>query len=74
MIPQKGCITDTKNGILRVTDAGVTKVNVGDIVGVGCMVDSCLECEYCTKDEEQYCAKGMTMTWNSPKVHGRVLS
>ncbi|KAL3794934.1 hypothetical protein HJC23_004311 [Cyclotella cryptica] len=52
---------------------GVTKVQVGDYVGVGCMVDSCLECEYCKSDEEQYCANGMTMTWNSPKTHGRVL-
>jgi D-arabinose 1-dehydrogenase-like Zn-dependent alcohol dehydrogenase len=51
---------------------GVTKVKLVS-VGVGCMVDSCLKCEFCQNDEEQYCANGMTMTRNSPKTHGRVL-
>ena len=58
--------------VVEIGDA-VTKVAVGDYVGVGCMVDSCLDCEFCKSDEEQYCSKGMTMTWDSPKVHGRVL-
>jgi len=52
---------------------GVTKVKVGDIVAVGCMVDSCLDCEHCKVGDEQYCAKGMTGTWNGVKTHGRVL-
>ena len=52
---------------------GVTKVRVGDVVGVGCMVDSCLNCDYCREDEEQYCVNGNTGTWNGVKKHGRVL-
>jgi uncharacterized zinc-type alcohol dehydrogenase-like protein len=37
----------------------VTKVKVGDHVGVGCMVDACLGCGPCRRLEEQYCANGM---------------
>lgn len=44
----------------------VTKFKVGDVVGVGCMVDSCRECEYCKEGLEQYCEPGMTGTYNSP--------
>lgn len=73
-----GCVYPFVGGhelLGRVTEIGegVTKVEVGDIVGVGCMVDSCLDCEYCKENEEQYCANGMTMTWNGVKTHGRVL-
>jgi len=42
----------------------VSKFKVGDIVGVGCMVDSCRECEYCKEGLEQYCEPGMTGTYN----------
>lgn len=44
----------------------VTKFKVGDLVGVGCIVDSCRECEYCKEHLEQYCEPGMTGTYNSP--------
>ncbi|MBB6130840.1 NAD(P)-dependent alcohol dehydrogenase [Mucilaginibacter lappiensis] len=44
----------------------VSKFKVGDVVGVGCMVDSCRECEYCKEGLEQYCEPGMTGTYNSP--------
>ncbi|QHS58531.1 NAD(P)-dependent alcohol dehydrogenase [Chitinophaga agri] len=44
----------------------VTKFKVGDVVGVGCIVDSCRECEYCKEDLEQYCEPGMTGTYNAP--------
>lgn len=47
----------------------VTKFKVGDIVGVGCIVDSCRECEYCKDSLEQYCEPGMTGTYNSPDTH-----
>lgn len=42
----------------------VSKFKVGDIVGVGCMVDSCRECEYCKEGLEQYCEPGMIGTYN----------
>lgn len=50
----------------RVTRVGsaVSKYKEGDLVGVGCLVDSCGECESCRKDLEQYCRNGSTGTYN----------
>src|SRR3954471_19865516 len=44
----------------RVVEVGaeVTKHAVGDRVGVGCMVDSCGECEACADGDENYCTGG----------------
>ncbi|NIJ52729.1 NAD(P)-dependent alcohol dehydrogenase [Dyadobacter arcticus] len=55
----------------RIVTAGdhVQKFKVGDMVGVGCMVDSCRECQYCKEDLEQFCEPGMTGTYNSPDKH-----
>ncbi|WP_431803209.1 NAD(P)-dependent alcohol dehydrogenase [Halobacillus andaensis] len=55
-----------------VTDVGaeVTKYKVGDRVGVGCMVDSCGECENCRKGEEQYCLKGNVPTYAGVDKYG----
>ncbi len=55
----------------RVTKVGseVTKLKVGDIAGVGCMVDSCRECDSCEHDHEQYCLTGMTGTYNGKDKH-----
>lgn len=53
----------------RVTAIGsnVTKFTVGDIAGVGCMVDSCGHCPSCTDGEEQYCeTTGFVGTYNGP--------
>ena len=53
----------------RVTAVGsdVTKFKVGDIAGVGCMVDSCGHCPSCTDGEEQYCeTTGFVGTYNGP--------
>ena len=38
----------------------------GDMVGVGCMVDSCQHCDPCKQGLEQYCEVGMTGTYNGP--------
>ena len=43
----------------------VSKFKVGDLAAVGCMVDSCQECEYCNEGLEQYCEKGSVQTYNS---------
>ena len=43
----------------------VRKLKVGDLAGVGCMVDSCRECSACTDDLEQFCEHGATFTYNS---------
>lgn len=45
---------------------GVTKFKKGDLIGVGCMVNSCRECEKCESGVENYChgPKGFTLTYN----------
>lgn len=50
--------------VTRVGD-NVTKFKVGDTVGVGCFVDSCMHCANCEADLEQYCENGHTQTYNS---------
>ncbi|MFJ3416548.1 MULTISPECIES: NAD(P)-dependent alcohol dehydrogenase [unclassified Streptomyces] len=52
-------------GIVSEVGPGVTKFQVGDRVGVGCMVDSCRECENCKAGLEQYCTGGNVGTYNS---------
>ncbi|MBX7547435.1 NAD(P)-dependent alcohol dehydrogenase [Streptomyces sp. NPDC004232] len=52
-------------GVVAEVGTGVTKFAVGDRVGVGCMVDSCRECENCLAGHEQYCLKGMVGTYNA---------
>ncbi|MEJ2801889.1 NAD(P)-dependent alcohol dehydrogenase [Comamonadaceae bacterium PP-2] len=56
----------------RVTAVGnlVTKFKVGDLAGVGCMVDSCQHCAPCDQGEEQYCENGFTGTYNGPMFGG----
>ena len=54
--------------VTRVGD-GVTAFKPGDLAGVGCMVDSCRECESCRKGLEQFCEPGFTATYNSPDKH-----
>jgi uncharacterized zinc-type alcohol dehydrogenase-like protein len=51
----------------RVTAVGddATKFRVGDMIGVGVMVDSCRECVNCRKGLEQYCIKGMVLTYSA---------
>ena len=44
----------------------VTYFAVGDTVGVGCMVDSCRECDSCLEGFEQYCSNGNTGTYGVP--------
>ena len=57
-------------GRVRAVGAGVKGISEGDIVGVGCMVNSCQECDACKAGDEQYCSgeKSCTLTYNGPKV------
>ena len=52
----------------KVTKVGnhVSKFKAGDSVAVGCMVDSCRECDHCKDGLEQYCESGPILTYNSP--------
>lgn len=56
----------------RVTKVGdhVKKYKVGDLAGIGCLVDSCRECDNCKEGLEQYCSKGMVGTYNSQERDG----
>lgn len=51
----------------RVTQVGnqVSKFKVGDLAGVGCLVDSCRECKNCKNGLEQYCKNGGSGTYNA---------
>ncbi|MEU8703301.1 NAD(P)-dependent alcohol dehydrogenase [Streptomyces sp. NPDC048680] len=52
-------------GVVAEVGPGVTKFEVGDRVGVGCMVDSCRTCENCLAGLEQYCSEGNVGTYNA---------
>ncbi|NOT80030.1 MAG: NAD(P)-dependent alcohol dehydrogenase [Bacteriovoracaceae bacterium] len=47
----------------------VTKFKVGDLAGVGCLVDSCGKCENCKNHEEQFCSVPV-FTYNSVELDG----
>jgi uncharacterized zinc-type alcohol dehydrogenase-like protein len=51
--------------------ANVTKHKAGDVVGVGCMVDSCRTCGSCKDGLEQYCEVGNVMTYNGYERDGK---
>ena len=55
----------------RVLDTGknVKNFKKGDLVGVGCLVDSCQTCDSCKEDLEQYCENGFTGTYNGKDKH-----
>jgi alcohol dehydrogenase (NADP+) len=54
----------------RVTRVGssVTKFKVGDLAGVGCMVDSCGRCEQCRRGTEQFCTRTAAWTYNGTEM------
>lgn len=58
----------------RVTEVGsaVTKFKAGQLVGVGCLVDSCQDCPSCAEGLEQYCEKGFVGTYNSRDKKGEI--
>lgn len=58
-------------GRVKSIGSAVTKFNVGDLVGIGCMVDSCRTCSACHEGLEQYCEQGNTGTYNSLDRHDK---
>ncbi|MFG1925979.1 NAD(P)-dependent alcohol dehydrogenase [Cryptosporangium sp. NPDC048952] len=58
----------------EVTEVGsdVTGHAVGDRVGVGCMVNSCRECENCKAGQEQYCLEGNIQTYAGTDRDGTI--
>ncbi|MGX5716548.1 NAD(P)-dependent alcohol dehydrogenase [Arthrobacter sp. MAHUQ-56] len=60
-------------GTVSRVGAAVTDFAVGERVGVGCMVDSCRECDSCLDGLEQYCENGMTGTYGAKdRRHGGI--
>ncbi|MBI5838049.1 MAG: NAD(P)-dependent alcohol dehydrogenase [Candidatus Eisenbacteria bacterium] len=58
-------------GRVRRVGKDVRKIAVGDMAGVGCMVDSCRECDPCRHDTEQFCQKGAAFTYNGTEMDRR---
>lgn len=59
----------------RVLEVGpdVKNFKAGDNVAVGCMVDSCQDCDQCDHNEEQYCRNGFTPTYGAPdRISGEI--
>ena len=57
----------------RITAVGedVKDFKPGELVGVGCMVDSCQHCDSCKEGLEQYCKEGATFTYNNIDRHDK---
>lgn len=61
-------------GVVTGTGNEVTKFKVGDRIGVGVFIDSCKKCRNCKDGLEQYCAEGMTGTYNGYERDGKTIA
>jgi len=60
-------------GVVTKVGENVDKCVIGDHVGVGCIVESCLNCDACADGDEHQCeGGGMTMTYNDDLKHGQL--
>jgi uncharacterized zinc-type alcohol dehydrogenase-like protein len=59
-------------GTVAEIGADVTSHAVGDVVGVGCFVDACLECAACKDGEEQFCERGVVGTYAAQDYYGEL--
>jgi uncharacterized zinc-type alcohol dehydrogenase-like protein len=57
-------------GVVAAVGPGVSNYAAGDRVGVGCLVDSCRECEQCRAGQEQFCHKRAVPTYNGREYNG----
>ncbi len=55
-------------GHVTAVGAPVKKFKVGDLAGVGCLVDSCRTCPSCERQLEQFCQKGAAFSYNSTEM------
>ncbi|TFV74495.1 NAD(P)-dependent alcohol dehydrogenase [Blastococcus sp. CT_GayMR20] len=59
-------------GLVAEIGPDVTRHRIGDLVGVGCMVNSCGECANCRNGDEQYCSTGMVPTYAGTDRDGTI--
>lgn len=59
-------------GTVAAVGSGVTKHRVGDRVGVGCLVNSCGECENCNAGQQQHCLNGAVGTYAATDRDGTI--
>jgi alcohol dehydrogenase (NADP+) len=57
-------------GVVAAVGPGVSSYAPGDRVGVGCLVDSCRECEQCRLGQEQFCHERAVPTYNGREYNG----
>jgi alcohol dehydrogenase (NADP+) len=57
-------------GVVTAVGNHVKKFKVGDLAGIGCLVDSCRECDNCKDGLEQYCSNGMVGTYGGMEKDG----
>jgi alcohol dehydrogenase (NADP+) len=58
-------------GRVSATGAEVKKFKIDDLAAIGCLVNSCRECENCRQGLEQYCRRGSVATYNSYEKDGK---
>lgn len=58
-------------GKVNKVGSAVKKFKAGDLVGTGCMVDSCRVCDNCKVGLEQYCVNGNSLTYNAYEQDGK---
>ena len=61
-------------GTVTAVGDDVTRHRVGDTVAVGCMVDSCMECDQCLEGWEIFCRKGSVQTYNGVDYHDHTVT
>lgn len=61
-------------GVVTSVGEHVKKFKTGDIVGVGCMVDSCRTCDNCKNELEQYCSNGNVLTYSWYEKDGKTIT
>jgi uncharacterized zinc-type alcohol dehydrogenase-like protein len=59
-------------GTIAAVGSNVHMFSVGDRAGVGCLVDSCRECQSCRRGLEAYCREGRVLTYNDIGRDGKV--
>jgi alcohol dehydrogenase (NADP+) len=61
-------------GVVTALGSSATKFQIGERIGVGTFVDSCRQCEYCQRGEQQYCVESDTPTYNGLERDGTTIA